>query len=190
MGAFNPMGAQVTSFKVPTPVELAHDHLWRVHQRTPARGEVGIFNRSQYEAVLIERVHELVPRAVWSKRYEQINAFEQTLAENGTAILKFFLLIDLDEQKERFQARLDDPTKRWKFRMGDLDERRRWDSYVAAYEEALSRCSTDWAPWYVVPANHKWFRNLAVADILGDAIEALAPSYPPGEDLQPDVAID
>jgi PPK2 family polyphosphate:nucleotide phosphotransferase len=190
MGAFNPMGAQVTSFKVPTPIELAHDFLWRVHQRTPARGEVGVFNRSHYEEVLVVRVHDLVPKAVWSNCYEQINAFEQSLAESGTTILKFFLLIDRDEQKRRFQARLDDPTKRWKFRLGDLDERRLWDSYMAAYEEALTRCSTDWAPWYIVPANHKWFRSLAVAEILGDVLEGLGAEYPRGEDLPPDLTID
>ena len=190
MGAFNPMGCQVTSFKVPTPIELAHDYLWRIHGRTPGKGEIGIFNRSQYEDVLVVRVHELVPKAVWSKRYDQINAFEQMLAEAGTTILKFFLYIDRDEQKERFQARVDDPTKRWKFRMGDLDERRLWDSYIAAYEEALSRCSTDWAPWFVVPSNHKWLRNLAVAEILADTLDALNPQYPPGEELPPNLLIE
>jgi PPK2 family polyphosphate:nucleotide phosphotransferase len=190
MGAFNPMGCQVTSFKVPTAIELAHDFLWRVHQRTPGRGEIGIFNRSHYEEVLVVRVHELVPKSVWSKRYDQINAFEQTLAESGTTILKFFLYIDLDEQKERFQDRLGDPAKRWKFKLGDLDERRLWDSYIAAYEDALSRCSTAWAPWYVVPANRKWFRNLAVTEILADALEALDPQYPPGDALPPNLTID
>jgi PPK2 family polyphosphate:nucleotide phosphotransferase len=190
MGAFNPMGCQVTSFKVPTAIELAHDFLWRVHQRTPGRGEIGIFNRSHYEEVLVVRVHELVPKSVWSKRYDQINAFEQTLAESGTTILKFFLWIDRDEQKERFQDRLDDPGKRWKFKLGDLDERRLWDSYIAAYEDALSRCSTAWAPWYVVPANRKRFRNLAVTEILADALEALDPHYPPGDALPPNLTID
>ena len=190
MSAFNPMGCQVTSFKVPTPIELAHDYLWRVHQRTPAKGEIGIFNRSHYEDVLVVRVHELVPKPIWSKRYEQINEFEQALAESGTTILKFFLLIDRDEQKKRFQARLDDPTKRWKFRATDLDERKLWDSYIAAYAEALRRCSTTWAPWYVVPANHKWFRNLAVAEILADTLDDLNPQYPPGEQLAPDLKIE
>jgi PPK2 family polyphosphate:nucleotide phosphotransferase len=190
VGAFNPMGCQVTSFKVPTAIELAHDYLWRVHQRTPGRGEIGIFNRSHYEEVLVVRVHELVPESVWSRRYDQINAFEGTLAESGTTILKFFLYIDRDEQKERFQDRLEDPGKRWKFKVGDLDERRLWDSYIAAYEEALSRCSTAWAPWYVVPANRKWFRNLAVTEILADTLEALDPRYPPGEALPPNLTID
>ncbi|MFL5777458.1 MAG: polyphosphate kinase 2 family protein, partial [Chloroflexota bacterium] len=170
MGAFNPQGCPVTSFKVPTSTELAHDYLWRVHQRTPAKGEIGIFNRSHYEEVLVVRVHNIVPEAAWRKRYDEINAFERHLAENGTTIVKFFLLIDRDEQRERFQARLDDPTKRWKFSMGDLDERKLWDDYVSAFEDALTRCSTDAAPWYVVPANKKWFRNLAVAEILADTI--------------------
>ena len=179
MGAFNPQGCSVTSFKVPTEHELAHDYLWRVHQRMPARGEIAIFNRSHYEDVLIVRVHGLVPEEVWRPRYEQINAFERMLTDEGTTILKFFLYIDRDEQRERFQARLDDPSKRWKFRRGDLDERKRWDEYMAAFEEALSRCSTETAPWYVIPANKKWFRNLAVADILGDTLEELDPRYPP-----------
>ena len=182
MTAFNPMGCTVTSFKVPTPVELGHDYLWRVHQRTPGAGEIAIFNRSHYEDVLVVRVHELVPKAVWSRRFDQINAFEEILASAGTTIVKFFLWIDRDEQKERFQARLDDPDKRWKFRTGDLAERKLWDEYVAAFEDALSRCSTKAAPWYVIPANRKWFRNLAIADILGDVIGDLDPRYPPSEE--------
>jgi PPK2 family polyphosphate:nucleotide phosphotransferase len=190
VSAFNPMGCEVTSFKVPTEIELAHDYLWRIHQRTPAKGAIGIFNRSHYEDALVVRVHELVPKTVWSTRYDQINEFEQALVESGTTILKFFLHIDRDEQKERFEARVADPTKRWKFRAGDLDERKLWDSYMAAYEDALTRCSTAWAPWYVIPANHKWFRNLAVAEILGDALEALDPHYPPGEQLPPDLRIE
>ena len=184
MSAFNPMGCTVTSFKVPTPPELAHDYLWRIHQRTPGKGEIGIFNRSHYEDVLVVRVHELVPKAVWSKRFDQINAFEQLLVDSGTTIVKFFLWISRDEQRERLQARLDQPDKRWKFRLGDLDERKRWDDYVAAYDDALSRCSTDAAPWYVIPSNRKWFRNLAVAEILADTIDGLKPRYPkPEEDL-------
>jgi PPK2 family polyphosphate:nucleotide phosphotransferase len=184
MNAFNPLGCTVTSFKVPTPVELAHDYLWRVHQRVPGSGEIAIFNRSHYEDVLVVRVHDLVPKGVWSKRYDQINAFEELLASTGTTVVKFFLWIDRDEQKERFQARLDDPDKRWKFRLGDLEERKLWNDYVAAFEDALSRCSTRAAPWYVIPANRKWFRNLAVADILGDILDGLDPRYPaPEEDL-------
>ena len=184
MGAFNPQGCPVTAFKVPSAQELAHDYLWRVHPRVPGNGEIGIFNRSHYEDVLVVRVHDIVPRQVWSRRFDQINAFEQTLAEEGTTILKFFLYIDRDEQRERFQARLDDPSKRWKFRLGDLEERKRWDDYIAAYEDVLSHCSTAVAPWYVVPSNRKWFRNLAVADILGDTLADLDPRYPqPAEDI-------
>ncbi len=184
MSAFNPMGCTVTSFKVPTPIELAHDYLWRVHQRVPGKGEIAIFNRSHYEDVLVVRVHDIVPKKVWSRRYAQINAFEELLAASGTTIVKFFLWIDQDEQKARFQDRLDDPTKRWKFRVGDLAERKLWDAYTAADEEILRRCSTAAAPWYVIPANRNWFRNLALTEILGDTIAALDPKYPtPTEDL-------
>ena len=179
MEAFNPQGCPVTSFKVPSAEELAHDYLWRVHKAVPRKGEIGIFNRSHYEDVLVVRVHDLVPRAVWSKRYEQINAFEQHLVDNGTTIVKFFLSIDREEQRERFQARYDDPTKRWKFSMGDLEERERWDDYQAAFDDALTKTSTAAAPWYVIPANRKWFRNLAVATILADTMSALKPAYPP-----------
>jgi PPK2 family polyphosphate:nucleotide phosphotransferase len=185
MGAFNPQGCYVTPFKVPSEVELAHDYLWRVHRHVPGNGEIAIFNRSHYEDVLVVRVHGLVPKPVWSRRFDQINAFEQLLVDEGTTIVKFFLYIDRDEQKERFQARLDDPTKRWKFRLGDLDERKRWDDYIEAYEDVLSRCSTDDSPWYVIPANRKWFRNLAVANILGERLQKLEPRYPdPEEDLE------
>jgi PPK2 family polyphosphate:nucleotide phosphotransferase len=184
MSAFNPQGCPVTSFKVPSADELAHDYLWRVHRAVPGKGEIGVFNRSHYEDVLIVRVHDLVPRKTWRRRYDEINAFEELLADEGTTIVKFFLYIDRDEQRARFQARLDDPTKRWKFRLGDLEERKRWDDYIAAYEDALSRCSTSRAPWYVIPANHKWFRNLAVAEILADTLDELKPRYPePAEDL-------
>jgi PPK2 family polyphosphate:nucleotide phosphotransferase len=184
MGAFNPQGCLVTPFKVPSAEELAHDYLWRVHRRVPGNGEIGIFNRSHYEDVLIVRVHDLVPKRVWSRRYDQINAFERLLVEEGTTVLKFFLYIDRDEQRERLQARLDDPDKRWKFRLGDLEERKRWDDYIAAYEDALSRCSTAEAPWYVIPSNRKWFRDLAVTDILADTLDELNPRYPePVEDL-------
>jgi PPK2 family polyphosphate:nucleotide phosphotransferase len=182
--AMNPQGTSVFGFKQPSKEEAAHDFLWRAHQRTPAQGEVVVFNRSHYEDVLVVRVHSIVPKKVWSKRYEQINAFERTLADEGTTIVKFFLYIDRDEQRARFQSRLDDPSKRWKFRLGDLDERKRWDDYIAAYEEALSKCSTDQAPWYVIPSNRKWFRNLAVAEILADTLDDLKPRYPePDEDL-------
>jgi PPK2 family polyphosphate:nucleotide phosphotransferase len=182
MSGFNPAGVNVISFKVPTATELAHDYLWRVHQRTPARGEIAIFNRSHYEDVMVVRVHGFAPVDVWRKRYDQINAFEATLAAEGTTVLKFFLLISPDEQLQRFQDRIDDPTKRWKFKSADLEERKLWDKYTAAFEDALSKCSTDAAPWYVIPANRKWFRNYAVARIVADTLEAMNPQYPPGEE--------
>lgn len=190
MTAFNPQGCPVTSFKVPSAEELAHDYLWRVHQHVPKKGEIGIFNRSHYEEVLVVRVHRLVPMRDWSKRYDQINAFERMLTETGTTIVKFFLSIDRDEQRERLQARYDDPTKRWKFSMGDLEERKLWDDYQAAFEDALSKTSTDWAPWYVIPANRKWFRDLAVSTILADTIAGLKPAYPEPEDLPAALVID
>ena len=190
MEAFNPLGCVVSSFKVPTAEELAHDFLWRIHKRVPGKGEIGIFNRSHYEDVLVVRVHKLVPRRVWSARYDQINDFERTLAASGTTIVKFFLMIDRDEQRKRIQARYDDPTKRWKFSMADLGERARWDDYQAAFDEALTKTSTDIAPWYVIPANRKWFRNLAVATILSEAIAGLRPAYPRPPDLPADLVIE
>ena len=190
MDAFDPQGCPVTSFKVPSAVELAHDYLWRVHQRTPAKGEIGIFNRSHYEDVLVVRVHDLVPRNVWSKRYDQINDFERTLAESGTTIVKFFLNIDRDEQRQRIQDRYDDPTKRWKFKLGDLEERKLWDSYQAAFNDALTKTSTAWAPWYVIPANRNWFRNLAVSTILADVLTGLKPAYPEPADLPANLVIE
>ncbi len=190
MTAFNPQGCPVSSFKVPSAEELAHDYLWRVHQRVPKKGEIGIFNRSHYEEVLIVRVHELVPERIWSSRYDQINEFERLLTETGTTIVKFFLSIDRDEQRERFQARYDDPTKRWKFSMGDLEERKHWDAYQAAFEDALTKTSTTGAPWYVIPANHKWFRDLAVSTILADTLAGLRPAYPSADDLPKDLVIE
>ncbi|CAN5719301.1 polyphosphate kinase 2 family protein [soil metagenome] len=189
MEAFNPQGCVVSSFKVPTPIELAHDFLWRVHRRVPGKGEIGIFNRSHYEDVLVVRVHELVPRSVWSKRYRQIRDFERTLADSGTTIIKFFLYIDREEQRERFQERYDNPRKRWKFSMGDLEERGHWDSYISAYQDALSETSTEYAPWYVIPANRNWLRNLAVSSILADTIAELEPAYPPAPDLPPGLVV-
>jgi PPK2 family polyphosphate:nucleotide phosphotransferase len=191
MTAFNPQGSPVTSFKVPSLEELAHDYLWRVHKAVPRKGEIGVFNRSHYEEVLVVRVHQLVPRAVWVQRYDQINAFEQHLAANGTTIVKFFLAIDRDEQRARFQSRYDDPSKRWKFSMSDLEERKRWADYQAAFDDALSKTSTADAPWYVIPANRKWFRNLAVATILAETIADLKPRYPPvAEDVPPELVIE
>jgi len=178
MTAFNPQGCEVTGFGVPTPPEAAHDHLWRIHAAAPGRGEVGIFNRSHYESVLVVRVHNLVPKDRWESYYDQINHFEALLTESGTTVLKFFLHIDRDEQKRRLQARYDDPTKQWKFQVGDLAERKLWDDYMAAYEDAMARCSTAAAPWYAIPANHKWFRNLAIGEILADRLEGLHPAYP------------
>ncbi|HWM90881.1 MAG TPA: polyphosphate kinase 2 family protein [Thermoanaerobaculia bacterium] len=183
----NPSGVRVASFKAPTPEELDHDFLWRVHPKVPGRGEMAIFNRSHYEDVLAARIRELVPPEVWKARYDQINDFERLLAETGTTILKFFLHIDADEQKERLQARLDDPTKRWKFRKGDLDDRKLWKEYTAAYEDALSRTSTAHAPWYVVPANRKWYRNLVVATVLVHALEKLDMRYPESAELEEDL---
>jgi PPK2 family polyphosphate:nucleotide phosphotransferase len=190
MEAFNPQGCPVTGFKVPSSEELAHDYLWRVHQHLPRRGEIGIFNRSHYEDVLVVRVHDLVPKSVWSKRYSQINDFEQMLTENGVTIVKFFLCIDKDEQRDRFQSRYDDPTKRWKFSMGDIAERKLWDDYQRAFDDVLSKTSTERAPWYVIPANRNWFRNLAVATILADTIADLKPAYPPAPDLPKDLVIE
>ena len=190
MEAFNPQGCVVSAFKVPTAEELAHDFLWRIHKRVPGKGEIGIFNRSHYEEVLVVRVHDLVPRRVWSTRYDQINDFERTLAASGTTIVKFFLTIDRKEQRQRFQARYDDPTKRWKFSMGDLNERARWDDYQAAFDDALTKTSTEIAPWYVIPADRKWFRDLAVSTILAETIAGLKPAYPPAPDLPPDLVIE
>lgn len=179
----NPQGVRVASFKVPTSIELDHDYLWRIHQQTPGKGEIVIFNRSHYEDVLVVRVHNLAPIEVWSKRFDQINAFERTLAEEGTTILKFFLNISKDEQKKRLQERRDDPTKQWKFNPGDLKERELWGQYMEAYEEVLSRTSTDWAPWYIVPANHKWYRNLVIGRVLVTTLQSLNMKYPrPVED--------
>lgn len=173
MSGMNPQSCYVKAFKAPSAEELAHDFLWRIHKAVPPKGVVGIFNRSHYEDVLIVRVHNLVPRAVWEPRYDQINAFEETLAENGVHILKFFLHISKEEQKKRFQERLADPSKNWKFSPQDVEERKLWEEYGAAYEEALSRCSTKHAPWFIIPADRKWFRNYVVAQILVETLEGL-----------------
>jgi PPK2 family polyphosphate:nucleotide phosphotransferase len=185
MSGVNPQGCCVTSFKVPTPVELAHDYLWRVHNVVPPRGMIGIFNRSHYEDVLVVRVHNLVPKEMWSQRYEQINAFEKHLTENGVTILKFFLHISKAEQKKRLEERRDDPTKQWKFSVGDLKERAMWDDYMAAYEDAVNLTSTKWAPWHVIPADRNWYRNLAVARIVVDALRGFDMKLPtPAQDLK------
>lgn len=178
----NPQGCRVWSFKVPTEEELAHDFLWRYHDKTPPRGMITIFNRSHYEDVLIVRVKNLVSEKVWQKRYSQINEFERILALNNTTIIKFFLYISRDEQKRRLESRLEDPTKHWKFSSIDVKERAYWDDYMAAYEDAVTKCSTDYAPWYIVPANKKWYRNLVVARTIADALEAMDPQYPQAEE--------
>lgn len=177
-GACNPAGCQVTSFRTPTPIELSHDFLWRVHQAVPPKGIIGIFNRSHYEDVLVVRVHDLVPKEVWSRRYEQINDFERMLDAHGVKILKFFLHISHEEQREQLLERLTDPTKNWKFRAGDLDDRALWGVYTKAYRDALKRCSTPWAPWYVVPSDDKDVRDYLIARVVVEALEAIGPRYP------------
>jgi PPK2 family polyphosphate:nucleotide phosphotransferase len=174
----NPQGARVRGFKAPTHEEAAHDFLWRIHNATPAKGEVVIFNRSHYEDVLVVRVHKLVPKDVWSERYDLINEFERNLIKNGTHILKFYLHISEDEQLSRFKQRLDDPSRHWKISDADYAERKFWPEYRQAYEEALSRTSTKHAPWFVIPANHKWFRNLAVSRIVAETLESLDMKFP------------
>jgi PPK2 family polyphosphate:nucleotide phosphotransferase len=178
MRGVSPQSVRAVSFKKPTQVELEHDFLWRVHSQVPGSGEIVIFNRSHYEDVLIVRVHKLVPEKVWKKRYGQINDFECMLAENGTTILKFFLHISQDEQRKRLQQRIDDPTKRWKFQHGDIEERALWDDYMKAYQDALEKTSTALAPWTIVPANKKWFRNYVVAKTIADTLEGFDMQYP------------
>lgn len=177
----NPQGVRVHSFKVPSKEELAHDFLWRIHQDVPAKGMIGVFNRSHYEDVLVVRVHDIVPESVWRPRYEQINQFEKLLTDTGTTILKFFLHISPEEQKERFQSRLDEPDKNWKFSLEDLEKRKFWGDYMAAYEEMLQQCTTPWAPWYVIPADQKWYRNLTITRTIVDTLKQMDPQYPPPE---------
>jgi PPK2 family polyphosphate:nucleotide phosphotransferase len=177
----NPQGCQVWSFKAPSTEELEHDFLWRYHTKAPSRGMITIFNRSHYEEVLIVRVKKLMPEEVWRHRYAMINEFEHMLTLNHTAVIKFYLHISKDEQKHRLQSRLDDPAKHWKFSSADLKERVYWDDYMAAFEDAISTCSTDYAPWYVIPANRKWYRNLVVARTIADTLAAMNPQYPPAE---------
>ena len=180
----NPVGVQVASFKAPTSEELKHDFLWRIHAQTPKRGHLGVFNRSHYEDVLITRVHGLINEKTWRQHYDDINNFEQLLTRNGTRILKFFLHISKDEQAQRLQARLDDPAKNWKFDPNDLKERASWDDYQAAYEDAMRHCSSTKAPWFVIPANHKWARDLAISEIVVAALEDMNPQ-PPTVDFDP-----
>ncbi len=173
LSAMNPQGTTVTAFKQPTPVERDHDFLWRVHPHAPGLGQVAVFNRSHYEDVLIVRVHDLVPKSVWSRRYDAINAFEALLADAGVTILKFFLYISPEEQLDRFRKRLEDPDRQWKISDADYSERALWAEYGEAYEAMLAKCSTDRAPWFVIPSNHKWFRNLAISQIVGATLEDL-----------------
>ncbi|MGL4609947.1 MAG: polyphosphate kinase 2 family protein [Trueperaceae bacterium] len=174
----DPQGVKVTSFKAPTPQELEHDFLWRIHPHTPGKGMIAVFNRSHYEDVLVVRVKDLVPKPVWSERYELINAFEKGLQAANTRVIKIYLHIDKDEQKQRLQERLDTPEKRWKFNPGDLPERANWPTYMKAFEAVFEKCSSKEAPWYVVPANNKWYRDVIVADILLNALEAMKLKYP------------
>jgi len=185
----NPQGVRVASFKKPTPDEMAHDYLWRVHRRTPSTGEMVIFNRSHYEDVLVVRVHGYVPEDQWRRRYRHIREFENLLADEGTTIVKFYLHISKAEQKERLQARLDEPEKNWKFSTGDLAEREHWDAYQAAFTDMLAETSTEKAPWYVIPADRKWFRNLLISRIIVNKLEGLDMAYPPPEDGLGDIVI-
>jgi PPK2 family polyphosphate:nucleotide phosphotransferase len=180
-GAFNPQGTPVSSFKIPTPLEASHDFLWRIHAAVPAEGEIGIFNRSQYEQVLIVRVHNLEPEATWRRHYAEIRDWERMLTNQGVTIVKFFLAITKDEQRQRFQDRIDTPDKRWKFNTADLAERKLWDQYQAAFTEMLAETSTNYAPWYLVPANRNWLRNVAVSEIVADILDDLNPQYPEPE---------
>ncbi len=177
----NPQGTRVVSFKAPSLNELEHDYLWRVHSHVPKKGDVVIFNRSHYEDVLIVRVHHIVPEAVWKKRFDQINAFEKLLADEGTTILKFYLHIDKDEQKKRLEERRDQPDERWKFRTEDLAERKLWPYYLKAYQDVLEKTSTPWAPWHIIPSNKKWYRNLLVASIITETLHNLKMKYPKAE---------
>ncbi len=174
----NPQGVRVQSFKVPSKEELAHDFLWRIHKVVPARGMISVFNRSHYEDVLVVRVHNIVPESVWQLRYTQINQFEKLLHDTGTRILKFYLHISPEEQKERFQARLDEPEKHWKFSLEDLEKAKFWADYMAAYEQMLHECSTPWAPWHVIPANQKWYRNLAIIRTIVHTLRDMNPQFP------------
>ena len=179
VGTVNPAGVQITSFKKPTRAELRHDFLWRINRAVPTPGHLGIFNRSQYEDVLVVRVHELVPKTEWSTRYKRINDWERQLVDDGVHLVKVFLHISKEEQMARLLARLDDPNKHWKFNPGDVDERLLWDDYTRAYADAIAKCSTEYAPWYVVPADRKWYRDFAVTSLLVEALTSMAPQYPP-----------
>ena len=184
MAGINVQGCEVVNFKVPSSDEIARDFLWRAHKAVPKKGMIGIFNRSHYEDVLVVRVHDLVDESVWKKRYQQINDFEKMLVENGTVVLKFFLHISKDEQKERLESRINDPTKHWKITEADIRERSYWDDYMQAYESVLQKCSTDWAPWYIIPANKKWYRNIVITKCIVETLEKLDMNFPkPSSDI-------
>ena len=185
----NPQGVRVTSFKKPSDEELNHDFLWRIHKAVPAKGMIGVFNRSHYEDVLVVRVHNYVPESVWRPRYETINHFEKSLTDSGTTFLKFFLHISKKEQKERFQDRLDEADKHWKFDHEDLEKRKFWDDYQAAFQDMVNNCTTDHAPWYVIPGDRKWYRNLAIMRTMVDTLKEMNPQYPQSDDIS-DVTID
>jgi len=190
LSGVDPVNCRVTPFKRPTAEELRHDFLWRIHRAVPGHGDIGIFNRSHYEDVLAPRVHELVPAAVWKRRYERINDFERLLCEAGTTIVKIFLHISKEEQRRRLLSRLENPNKRWKFQRNDLAERKLWDQYQQAYNDALTKCNTDVAPWYIVPADHKWHRDLVVSEILRKALETMDPQFPQEEEGLDQLVID
>jgi len=179
MTGCNPQGCHVASFRKPSAEEMSHEYLWRVHKAVPEYGDMGIFNRSVYEDVLVVRVHNIVPREVWLQRFDQINDFEELLHDNRVKVIKFFLHISKDEQRRRFQQRIDDPDRRWKISQSDFDERKFWDDYTVAYEDVLTKCSTDHAPWFIIPSNKKWFRNLAVSHIIAETLESLNMKFPP-----------
>ncbi len=186
----NPQGITVTSFKAPTEEQLAHDFLWRIHRAAPGKGQIAVFNRSHYEDVLVVRVHGLVPAEVVEARYGHVRAFEANLADAGTRVVKFFLHISSEEQAERLQSRLDDPAKHWKFELGDLGERRRWSEYQAAFRDAIAQTTTDQAPWYVIPADRKWYRDWAILTVLTQTLDDMDPRYPPAPDGLADVTIE
>ena len=190
MRGVNPTSCQVVSFKKPSEVELDHDFLWRVHQHAPRKGNIAIFNRSHYEDVLVVRVHSLVDKSIWKERYRQINDFERLLSDTGTTIIKCFLHISKETQRERLQARIDEKESNWKFNFGDLAERKKWNDYQEAYTDALQKCNTEYAPWHIIPSDKKWYRNLVVSELLSDTLRGLAPSYPVvNEDLS-DVVVE
>lgn len=190
MRGLNPRSCQVHSFKKPSEEELDHDFLWRIHKCAPRKGNIGIFNRSHYEDVLVVRVHELVPKNAWQKRYEMINEFEKLLADNGTVVVKCYLHVSKEEQRERLQARIDEPRSRWKFNPGDIAERKLWDKYQEAYTDALEKCNTKHAPWYIVPSDQKWYRNLVVSNLVHDTMKELNPKYPTVKEDFSDIKID